>query len=562
MRPGRDALVPLLLLCACSHPTPAPAPAAAPAPPVGPAAGATQPAITAQDLRQRLGIFAADSMLGRETGTRGNVKATDYIAAEFQRLGLEPAGDNGTYFQTVPLVNEGVDDASAIHAGGADLTLYRDFLAFGIDSTRSLDGVQAIYGGSLADSTTWISPAEAAGHIVVLGLPPRQQQYLPFGFLTEHPRFARAVGVAAGELNLADPGLIAATKAGQIGVRTPPHPGPFQLLLSPDATSRILGAPASTLARGALGPALAGSIVIRLDTLPAPARNVVAILRGSDPRVRGEYVALGAHNDHLGMAPTPVDHDSLRAYNAVMRPRGADSPERVSTAAEVARIRAALDSLRRLHPPRADSVYNGADDDGSGTVALLEIAEAAAGASQRPLRSLLFVSHTGEEEGVLGSSYFTEHPTVPRDSIVAQLNMDMIGRGEAIDLPAGSPAYLQVIGSRRLSTELGDLAERVNTDGKHGFRFDYSLDAPGHPEQVYCRSDHTEYARFGIPIIFVTTDLHEDYHQQTDEIEYIHYPKLARVAGLMYDLALHVANLDHRLLVDHPKPDPAAPCRQ
>jgi hypothetical protein len=552
MRPGRDALVPLLLLCACSHPTPA----------VRPAPAGTEPAITAQDLRQRLAIFAADSMLGRETGTVGNAKATDYVAAEFRRLGLEPAGDNGTYFQTVPLAILGLGDASTIRVAGTGLSLYRDFLAFAIDSTRSLDGVQAVYGGSLADSTTWISPDEAADRIVVLAVPPNQQQYLPFGILTQHPRFARAVAVAAGELPLVDPGLVAATKAGQLGVRTPASPGPFQLLLSPDATTRILGAPITTLSRGALGPTLAGSVVVRAEPLPAPARNVVAILRGSDPRVRGEFVALGAHNDHLGLAPTPVDHDSLRAYNLVMRPRGADSPERPPTDADVARIRGALDSLRRLHPPRPDSVYNGADDDGSGTVALLEIAEAAARGGQHPRRSLLFVSHTGEEEGVLGSSYFTEHTTVPRDSIVAQLNMDMIGRGEAIDLPGGSPAYLQVIGSRRLSTELGDLAERANSEGKHGFRFDYSLDAPGHPEQVYCRSDHTEYARFGIPIIFVTTDLHEDYHQPTDEIAYINYPKLSRVASLVYDLALRVANLDHRLLVDHPKPDPAAPCRQ
>jgi hypothetical protein len=299
-----------------------------------------------------------------------------------------------------------------------------------------------------------------------------------------------------------------------------------------------------------------------MDPLPAPARNVVAILPGSDPRLKGEYVALGAHNDHLGLAPHPVDHDSLRAFNRVIRPRGADSPERRATAAEQATVRAGLDSLRRLHPPRPDSVYNGADDDGSGTVALLEIAEAAARTPQRPRRSLLFVSHTGEEEGVFGSSYFVEHPTVPRDSTVAQLNMDMIGRGDAADVPGGGPSYLQVIGSRRLSTELGELAEQVNTDGKHGFRFDYSLDAPGEPEQVYCRSDHTEYARFGIPIIFVTTDLHEDYHQVTDEPEYIDYVKLARVAGLVDDLALRVANLDHRVVVDHPKPDPNAPCHQ
>jgi hypothetical protein len=546
----------LLLVYACSHPAPTKQPAPAPEP------AATEPAITAQDLRQRLGIFAADSMMGRETGTAGNVKATDYVAAEFRRLGLEPAGDNGTYFQTVPLVTLGLSDSSAIQAGGTSLLLYRDFVAFVIDTTRSLEGVQAVYGGSLVDPTTWIGPDEAAGRIVVLAVPPNLRTYVPFGVLTQHSRFARAVAVAAAELPLIDPGMLAAMRPGQMEIRTPPRAGPFQLVLSPDATTRLMGAPLSTLTRGALGPPLGGSVVVRVEPLAAPARNVVAILRGSDPGVRGQYVALGAHNDHLGLAPSPSDNDSVRAFNRVVRPRGADSPERAPTDAEVAAIRTILDSLRRLHPPRPDSVYNGADDDGSGTVALLEIAEAAARAQQRPRRSLLFVSHTGEEEGVFGSSYFTEHPSVPLDSIVAQLNMDMVGRGDAVDLPGGGPSYLQVIGSRRLSTELGDLAERVNSDDKHGFRFDYSLDAPGHPEQVYCRSDHTEYARFGIPIIFVTTDLHEDYHQLTDEPQYIDYAKLSRVASFVYDLALRVANLDHRLLVDHPKPDPTAPCRQ
>jgi len=552
MQLRRDLAVPLLLSCACAHPTPT----------FPPAPAATGAAITAPDLRQRLSIFAADSMLGRETGTIGNVKATDYIAAEFRRLGLEPAGDNGTYFQTVPLVSLGLDDASAIGAGGSVLAVWKDFAAFAIDSTRSLDGVRAVYGGSLTDSTTWIAPSEMAGRIVVLSLPPGQRTYLPFGILTQLPRFAGAVAVAAGEFQVFPPQMIGQMRAGALVVRSPPTKGPFQLVLSSEATTALLGAPVTSLSRGALGPALSGGVVVRADPLPAPARNVVAVLRGSDPRLRGEFVALGAHNDHLGLAQHPVDHDSLRAFNRVVRPRGADSPERTATDVERATIRASLDSLRRLHPPRPDSVFNGADDDGSGTVALLEVAEAAARAPERPRRSLLFVSHTGEEEGVFGSSYFVEHATVPRDSIVTQLNMDMIGRGDATDLPGGGPSYLQVIGSRRLSTELGDLVEQVNTEGGHGFRFDYSLDAPGHPEQVYCRSDHTEYARYGIPIVFVTTDLHEDYHQVTDEPEYIDYAKLARVAGLVDDLAIRVANLDHRVVVDHPKPDPAAPCRQ
>ena len=133
---------------------------------------------------------------------------------------------------------------------------------------------------------------------------------------------------------------------------------------------------------------------------------------------------------------------------------------------------------------------------------------------------------------MLGSTYFTDHPTVPRDSIVAQLNIDMVGRGRATDatgedkngkLLFGGPGYLQLIGARRLSTELGDLVERTNTSGKLGFNFDYSLDANGHPQNIYCRSDHWAYARYGIPVVFFTTGGHADYHQVTDEPQYIDY---------------------------------------
>jgi Zn-dependent M28 family amino/carboxypeptidase len=184
---------------------------------------------------------------------------------------------------------------------------------------------------------------------------------------------------------------------------------------------------------------------------------------------------------------------------------------------------------------------------------------------------MLFVWHVGEEKGLLGSRFFTDHPTVARDSIVAQLNMDMVGRGDAADEVGrtkegtpihGSSTYLQLVGSRRLSTELGNLIETVNTEGKHGMTLDYAIDADGHPSNIYCRSDHYEYARYGIPITFFTTGLHSDYHQVTDEPQYIDYDHMARVANFVADIALHVANLDHRVVVDHPKPDPNTPCRQ
>jgi Zn-dependent M28 family amino/carboxypeptidase len=202
---------------------------------------------------------------------------------------------------------------------------------------------------------------------------------------------------------------------------------------------------------------------------------------------------------------------------------------------------------------------------------VLEIAENLASAKVKPKRSILFVWHTGEEAGLYGSEYFTDNPTVPRDSIVAQLNMDMVGRGNAWDVTGeskegaalhGGPDYLQLVGSRRLSKELGDIVEQVNKGGRYNFTFDYAMDANGHPMNIYCRSDHYEYARYGIPITFFTTGGHSDYHQVTDEPEYIDYARMARVANLVTDIGLRVANLDHRVVVDQPKPDPKGVCQQ
>jgi len=298
---------------------------------------------------------------------------------------------------------------------------------------------------------------------------------------------------------------------------------------------------------------------------PGTARNVVAILRGSDPSLREEYVAIGAHNDHIGVRHPAVDHDSLKAYNNELSRLGAPIWDRTSRAKRDSLksvIHINVDSLHRIRPARLDSISNGADDDGSGTVAVLEIAENLASRPVKPKRSILFVWHTGEEKGLLGSKWYTEHPTVPREKIVAQLNMDMVGRGSAADIAGGGPDYLQLVGSRRVSTELGDIVEKVNSERARPFKFDYQFDANGHPERIYCRSDHYMYARYGIPITFFTTGLHADYHQVTDEPQYIDYDHMKRVADFVRDIAVTVANLDHRLKVDHPVGDPTAACVQ
>ena len=377
--------------------------------------GATVPAITAADLSTRLYGYADDSMMGRRIGTPGNMMATRYIESEVRRMGLEPAGDSGTFFQDI-------------------------------------------------------------------------------------------------------------------------HP------------DSIRGQPrGTTFAQGT-------------------ARNVVAILRGSDPVLRNEYVAIGAHNDHIGIRKQAADYDSIRTFNIELDRSGnpfwdARIPAERRKAAQAA-VRVNVDSLHRIRPARIDSINNGADDDGSGTVAVLEIAQNLAAAPVKPKRSILFVWHTGEESGLLGSKWFTEHPTVPRDSIVAQLNLDMVGRGEAVDLAGGGPNYLQLVGSRRVSTELGDLVEKINSERATPFVFDYQYDKNGDPNRIYCRSDHYSYARYGIPITFFTTGLHADYHQVTDEPQYISYDHLKRVAEFVRDIAVRVANLDHRLLVDKPVGDPTAACVQ
>jgi hypothetical protein len=365
-------------------------------------------AITARDLQIRLTAFAHDSMMGREGGTVWNVKATDYVATEFRKLGLEPAGENGTYFQTVP------------------------------------------------------------------------------------------------------------------------------------------------------------NVIVRDTTLPrGVARNVVAILRGTDPALRGEYVSITAHNDHVGFSHRPVDHDSLRAFNTVIRPLGADSRPHAPSPEETARIRVILDSLRKVHTPRLDSIYNGADDDGSGTIALIEIAQALSRGTVKPRRSILFVSHTAEEKGLVGSEWYTDHSTVPIDSIVAEIDVDMIGRGAATDIKGGGPTYLEVVGLRRLSKEFGDWFEAVNAKEPVPFVFNFEYDAPGHPEQYYCRADHYSYARYGIPSVSLSRGSHMDYHQLTDEPQYIDYPDYARLTQMVFDAAVFVANADHRPALDVPKPtNPHVPCKQ
>ena len=521
----------------------------------------TQIPISAADMMTRLYIFADDSMMGRRAGTAGDAKATAYIEREVRRLGLVPGGDNGTFFQAVPLYSRTLDVTSQLTADATPIVAGKDFFPVhpgGI--VKSVNGAQIVYVGNTADTTTLVPAAQTVGKVV----------FYTGAVGTLGRRYPGAVAFMAGRPDQQSVQLRNFVVAPSTQMKSDEDTvnRRLSILVPLSAIPTFLGVGLDNARPGTLGRTLHGEIRYTITHLPA--RNVVAIFPGSDPKLKAQYVAIGAHSDHVGTRRAgPLDHDSLRTFNALAadlyiartkQPPG--FPGSGLTADERAKITINMDSLRALRPARLDSINNGADDDGSGSVAALEIAEMFAGAKPKPKRSLLFVWHTAEESGLYGSEYFTDHPTVPRDSIVAQLNVDMIGRGEASDIPGGGPTYIQLLGSRRLSTEFGDLIEKVNTDGKHNFKLDYQFDANGHPEQYYCRSDHYEYARYGIPIVFMSTGGHVDYHQLTDEPQYISYPHLVKVASFLGDVAKTVANLDHRPVVDKPKPDPKGNCVQ
>ena len=523
--------------------------------------------ISAADLRRRLYLIADDSMMGRQSGSLGNYKTAEYVAGEFRRFGLEAAGENGSYFQTVPFWTAAVDPRSRLDVGDKTLLLGAEFLPATLAAPPGrLDGTATIYGGPANDSARWISAAQAAGKVVLLDLPTGASLR---GLVIESARWRQSPALALVALDVVGPDQVARLRDGRPVADTARDPNTTPMFwLTRAAARKILGGDPSTLTPGADGIALRGHFDIARTPVPYPARNVVAILRGSDAMLRGQYVAITAHNDHVGYDHSPVDHDSIRAFNRVIRPMGADSPRRQPSADEWKAIRVILDSLRRANTPRLDSIRNGADDDGSGTVAILEIAQAMSRANVHPRRSILFVNHTGEEDGLIGSGWYTDHATVPMDSIAGEIDLDMIGRGLPSDFPVdgvgrGSPTYLEVAGAKRLSREFGDSLEAANAREPLPFVLDYRYDAPGHPLQQYCRADHYNYARYGIPSVSFSRGEHLDYHQVTDEAQYIDYPDLARVTHMVYAGALVIANMSHRPWLDGPKPaDPHAPCRQ
>jgi hypothetical protein len=531
-------------------------------------------AIQATALKEWLTYIASDELQGRQVYTEGLGLAAAYIADHLKEWGVKPVGDDGSYFQTVKVVGIKTTSESSVtievngqrrtFKDGEGVTFARNMGAK--QTVSSSDIVFAGYGLQIpAAKIDDYASVDPKGQVVIWlgasgpkGVGPESRRLLaarprlavekgaaavvgpPFSFFgrgrgaqSNAPAAGRGRGAAAQDVDF----TTAQRYDGRVTPALSAEEEFFEFLFSGSdvkyAELKELAAKQQPLPTFALkGVAL--TIDVDADYSVASTRltrNVVGVVEGSDPKLRDTYVVFGAHYDHIGYQQTPSSSGGGRG--------GAGAPV------------AACPGQTRPAPRPDDLVNNGADDDGSGTVALMGLARAFA-LGPRPKRSVLFVWHTAEESGLQGSRYNADYPVVPIESIVATLNIDMIGRNRCDDPKEANTVYL--VGSDRISTELHNLSEEANASLARPMTLDYELNDPADPESIYTRSDHYSYAAKGIPIIFYTTGLHRDYHYVTDEVDKIEFDKLAHITQLVYATGQRVANLPHVPVRDNKGP--------
>jgi hypothetical protein len=292
--------------------------------------------------------------------------------------------------------------------------------------------------------------------------------------------------------------------------------------------------------------------------------NVVGMIEGTDPVLKDTYVMFGAHLDHIGYSQTGTGRgggtDGCRRRSPVAQASVVAAGKTVQRPAaggqaggQAARGAAPAAAAPAVPLDQRDLVSNGADDDGSGSTAELAIAKAFA-TGPKPKRSIVFMWHTGEEAGLYGSRYNADFPVVPLEKVQAQLNLDMVGRDDCNDIEGDYTNSLFVIGDDRISTDLHNLIVATNNISAKPLTLDYEMNDPNDPESVYTRSDHYSYASKGIPIAFFTTGLHPDYHRITDTVDKIIFPKMARIAQLIYETGFSLADTDRVLVRDNKGP--------
>ncbi|GIV01602.1 MAG: hypothetical protein KatS3mg015_0432 [Fimbriimonadales bacterium] len=430
-------------------------------------------------LKEWLGYLAGPECQGRGSGQPGYQKAAEYIAARFREFGLKPGGDEGTFFQNVPFTKiETVASESSMELStGVKLPFTEGIAVSGANESATVEGGVAFVRFGSGDLD--LSQLDGKMAIVVGGEMTREARLALF---RARPAIVLTVtdGMPAADPTIVPPGRSA--RGGRLAGE-----------ISRDLAERIATAIGVSLPgedRGAtvlVTPVTAKlSVTTKQETLNVP--NVVGVLEGSDPVLKSEVVGFGAHLDHLGR--------------------------------------------------RGDTIYWGADDDGSGSTALLAVAYAFAKNPVKPKRTLVFLAFCGEEMGLIGSRYYTEHPTFPMDKMICHLQMDMVGRNEETDTEPASENEdtIHLVGSKRLSSELHALVLSMN---KYvNFRFEYD------EEDVFGRSDHVNFHNKGVPVAFLFDGFHPDYHQPTDTVDKINFRKIASAARLFYLVGIEAAQRD------------------
>ncbi len=509
--------------------------------------------LTPELLREHLFVIASDSLEGRGTGQPGMDKAAKYITDYYKANGIKGGMPDGSYFQDFNLRGQAniAVTTQLMQVSGSDTTMVYE----GTFSRESVSGFFPMFGGEV-DATAPVvyvgygvnDTAKGVNHLE--GIDIRDKWLLLFEDIqhimngdtlisesvSERQRFNELIfrGGAAGVLMISNfdetdylnEALAAGSVFGNPGRLALEYTNPRGGLrasvfsVSPLQAAKILGVDAEELQAeysnmsgnpASFTPKTTDFVfkaAPQIETMQVPTRNILALVEGSDPELKDEYVIVTAHYDHTGIG----------------------APDATG-----------------------DRIYNGADDDGSGTVAIMTMAHAmnqAKLAGKGPRRSVLFLHVTAEEIGLLGSRYYSDHPTVPVENIVANLNVDMIGRTDKEHDAIGETDYVYIIGAEIISSDLNKSLQRANEINGNEIRFDMKYNDLTDPNQFYRRSDHWNFGRLGIPFAFYFTGVHDDYHRPSDTPDKILYDKYAKITRQIFSTTAEIANDDKRPVVD------------
>jgi hypothetical protein len=485
--------------------------------------------ITPELAKQHLSVIASDAYEGRETGMPGADKAANYIANKFKSLGLQPIV-NGSYFFNVPLVQKQTN--ITLTANGDAFVSGVDLYDYGHAADGTTTAGEVLFVGYGSESE--IKDANLTGKVLVwidedkpkdgaagnTGSTPTVARIgILKNLLSKKPTFILGINPEIG-------GLLkrfgTQFKRPTIAIKDNKQAGHAGIMFISSTAADAILKPGGKLSDSLISIASKGNftaqalkadfkLTVQTDTTSIKAVDVLGYLPGNDPKLKNEVVILSAHYDHLGLLPEGT---------------------------------------------KGDRVYNGADDNGSGTVAIMEIALALSRAKKEGhglRRSILFLAAVGEEEGLLGSKYYTDHPVLPLENTIADLNMDMIGRvGTDYAGKPDSGNYVYVIGSAMLSTDLHTISEDANNQYTK-LKLDYKYDDLNDPNHFYYRFDSFSFAGHGTPSITYFNGTHADYHQPGDEVAKINFPLLAKRAQLVFYTAWALGNADNRPVINGKK---------